>query len=117
MSDHCTLRAKVRKTGSTSAGIVPGSVLAGKLSVSTMVPILFDTLNIDAVGELVGSHGSPPPQQPSQVDIGGGGTGPAAASSAAHNEKNYLPFDAASIGSLISEVTGDYRRMGKELFY
>jgi hypothetical protein len=82
-----------------------------------MVPILSDTLTIDAVGELVGSHGSPPPQQPSQVGIGGGGTGLAAASSAAHNEKNYLPFDAASIGSLISEVTGDYRRMGKELFY
>ena len=97
MSDHCTLRAKVRKTarlwqgrGSTSAGIVPGSVLAGKLSVSTLVPILSDTLNIDAVGELVGSHGSPPPQHPSQVDIGGGGTGPAATSSAAHNEKNYI---------------------------
>ena len=55
-----------------------------------MVPILSDTLNIDAVVELVGSHGSPPPQHPSQVDIGGGGTGPAATSSAAHNEKNYI---------------------------
>lgn len=72
-------------------------------------------LLIDADGELLGSHGSPPPQHPSQVDTGGGATGPAAASSASHNEKNHWPLDAASIGALISEVTGDYRRMGDEL--
>lgn len=72
-------------------------------------------LLIDADGELLGSHGSPPPQHPSQVDTGGGATGPAAASSASHNEKNHWPLDAASIGALISEVAGDYRRMGDEL--
>ena len=72
-------------------------------------------LLIDADGELLGSHGSPAPQHPSQVDTGGGATGPAATSSASHNEKNHWPLDAASIGALISEVTGDYRRMGDEL--
>jgi hypothetical protein len=71
-------------------------------------------LLIDADGELLGSHGSPPPQHLSQVDNGGGAAGPAAAS-AAHNEKNHWPLDAASIGALISEVAGDYRRMGEEL--
>ncbi len=69
-------------------------------------------LLIDADGELLGSHGSPPPQHPSQVDNGGGATGPAATSSAAHNENYHWPLDAASIGALISEVAGDYRRMG-----
>ena len=93
---------------------MPGPVLAGKLSWCPFSDALF----IDAAGELLGSHGSPPtPQHPSQVDIGGGATGPAAASSAAHDEETHLSFDAASIGALISEVAGDYRRMGKELFY
>ena len=72
-------------------------------------------LLIDADGELLGSHGSPPPLHPSQVDNGGGTTGPAAASSAAHNDKNHWPLDAAAIGALISEVAGDYRLMGEEL--
>ena len=91
---------------------MPGPVSAGKLSWCPFSDALF----IDAVGELLGSHGSPPtPQHPSQVDIGDGATGPAAASSAAHDEKTHLPLDAASIGALISEVAGDYRRMGEEL--
>jgi hypothetical protein len=70
-------------------------------------------LLIDADGELLGSHGSPPPQHPSQVDNGGGAE--SAAGAAPRNEKNHWPLDAASIGALISEVAGDYRRMGEEL--
>ena len=54
-------------------------------------------LLIDADGELLGSAGSPPP----------------------HGENNESkidwPLDAASIGALISEVAGDYRRLGDEL--
>jgi len=59
-------------------------------------------LLIDADGELLGSHGSPPPQHPSQVDNGGGATGPAATSSAAHNENYHWPLDAASMVVLVA---------------
>ncbi|KAL7542639.1 hypothetical protein ACHAXR_011969 [Thalassiosira sp. AJA248-18] len=64
-------------------------------------------LLIDADGELLGSYGSPPPVHQSQDDDGG--------TASAHSEKNHWPLDAASIGALISEVAGDYRRMGEEL--
>ena len=63
-------------------------------------------LLIDADGELLGSYGNPPPIH----DENNGGT-----TTTAHNEKNHWPLDAASIGALISEVAGDYRRMGEEL--
>eukprot|EP00584_Thalassiosira_punctigera_P008558 CAMPEP_0172533990 /NCGR_PEP_ID=MMETSP1067-20121228/6517_1 /TAXON_ID=265564 ORGANISM="Thalassiosira punctigera, Strain Tpunct2005C2" /NCGR_SAMPLE_ID=MMETSP1067 /ASSEMBLY_ACC=CAM_ASM_000444 /LENGTH=84 /DNA_ID=CAMNT_0013318717 /DNA_START=40 /DNA_END=290 /DNA_ORIENTATION=+ len=61
-------------------------------------------LLIDADGELLGSFGNPSPQHHSQDDNGGTTT-----------DKNHWPLDAASIGALVSEVAGDYRRMGEEL--
>ncbi|KAL3810472.1 hypothetical protein ACHAXA_010166 [Cyclostephanos tholiformis] len=73
-------------------------------------------LLIDSFGELIGSHGKPPPLHPSPVDNGGGVNGSAAAA-AVRNEKIHWPLDAASIGALVSEVAGDYRRMGEELLY
>jgi hypothetical protein len=72
-------------------------------------------LLIDSVGELIGSHGKPPPQHPSSVD--NGGVAGSAAAAAVRNEKHHWPLDAASIGALISEVAGDYRRMGEELLF
>mmetsp|Transcript_16083 Transcript_16083/g.29149 ORF Transcript_16083/g.29149 Transcript_16083/m.29149 type:complete len:223 (-) Transcript_16083:258-926(-) len=66
-------------------------------------------LLIDADGELLGSYGNPPPIH----DENNGGT--TTTTTTAHNEKNHWPLDAASIGALISEVAGDYRRMGEEL--
>jgi hypothetical protein len=66
-------------------------------------------LLIDNDGELLGSYGSPPPPRPSQgetnVNVG----------EAPHTDLNHWPLDAASIGALISEVAGDYRRMGEDL--
>ncbi len=64
-------------------------------------------LLIDADGELLGSYGSPPPlHNNSDDDNNNGGGG---------GEKVPWPLDAASVGALISEVAGDYRRMGEEL--
>ena len=62
-------------------------------------------LLIDADGELLGSYGSPPAHPADNNGI----------STATANEKVNWPLDAASIGALISEVAGDYRRMGEEL--
>ena len=59
-------------------------------------------LLIDADGELLGSAGSPPP-----VSLGNKGEN--------NDIKMAWPLDAASIGALISEVAGDYRRLGDEL--
>jgi hypothetical protein len=73
-------------------------------------------LLIDSVGELIGSHGKPPPQHPSSVANSNGVAGSAAAA-VARNDKPHWPLDAASIGALISEVAGDYRRMGEELLF
>ena len=60
-------------------------------------------LLIDADGELLGSAGSPPP-----VSLQNKGD-------ENDNSKIAWPLDAASIGALISEVAGDYRRLGDEL--
>ena len=70
-------------------------------------------LLVDADGELLGSHGTPPPTQNDIINnIGGTIT----STVIANNEKStHWPLDAASIGALISEVAGDYRRMGEEL--
>lgn len=62
-------------------------------------------LLIDADGEVLGSCGHPPP---GEVNAG------TAPGTHAH-EKTPWPLDAASIGALISEVAGDYGRMGEEL--
>ena len=76
-------------------------------------------LLVDINGELLGSHGSPPPPPPKlYVDDnnGGGESSSSAAMGAAPDENDdHWPLDAASIGALISEVAGDYRRMGEEL--
>ena len=76
-------------------------------------------LLVDINGELLGSHGSPPPPPPKlYVDYnnGGGESSSSAAMGAAPDENDdHWPLDAASIGALISEVAGDYRRMGEEL--
>ncbi len=93
----------------------------------------------DADGELLGSYGSPP--RPTTelhqklttgvytagdtVDVGVGvGVGshdtpstPANSTSIGNvNNIPWPPLDADSIGALISEVAGDYRRMGEELW-
>ena len=60
-------------------------------------------LLIDADGELLGSAGSPPP---ASLQNKGDDS---------NDNKNAWPLDAASIGALISEVAGDYRRLGDEL--
>lgn len=89
----------------------------------------------DADGELLGSYGSPPPppsalhqQHPTGFlhsedtgDFGVGSQGtpstPANSTSIGNvNNNSWPPLDAASIGALISEVAGDYRRMGEELW-
>jgi len=68
-------------------------------------------LLIDNDGELLGSYGSPPPPHPSQGETNANvGVG-----AAPHTDMNHWPLDAASIGALISEVAGDYRRMGEDL--
>jgi|Transcript_3704 hypothetical protein len=59
-------------------------------------------LLIDADGELLGSAGSPPP-----ASLQNKGEN--------NDSKIAWPLDAASIGALISEVAGDYRRLGDEL--
>ena len=59
-------------------------------------------LLIDADGELLGSAGSPPP-----ASLQNKGEN--------NDAKIAWPLDAASIGALISEVAGDYRRLGDEL--
>ena len=59
-------------------------------------------LLIDADGELIGSAGSPPP-----ASLQNKGEN--------NDAKIAWPLDAASIGALISEVAGDYRRLGDEL--
>ena len=72
-------------------------------------------LLIDADGEVLGSYGNPPPllhhHPPGDAHNGGTNT----TTTATRNEKNQWPLDAASIGALISEVAGDYGRMGEEL--
>lgn len=78
-------------------------------------------LLIDANGELLGSHGSPPPPPPKlHIDNNGGG-GESCSSVAMepvlNGNDDHWPLDAASIGALISEVAGDYRRMGEELLF
>lgn len=60
-------------------------------------------LLIDADGELLGSAGSPPPASLQSKDEENS------------DSKIAWPLDAASIGALISEVAGDYRRLGDEL--
>lgn len=65
-------------------------------------------LLIDADGELLGSHGSPPPTH--EPDNAAGSSTPGAP-----NVLKNWPLDAASIGALISEVAGDYKRLGEEL--
>lgn len=60
-------------------------------------------LLIDADGELLGSAGSPPPASLQNRDEENS------------DSKIAWPLDAASIGALISEVAGDYRRLGDEL--
>ena len=61
-------------------------------------------LLIDSDGELLGSYGNPPPQTNNKIS---------------QDDNNVLssqwPLDASSIGALISEVAGDYSRMGEEL--
>jgi len=61
-------------------------------------------LLIDSDGELLGSYGNPPPQTHNKIS---------------QDDNNVLssqwPLDASSIGALISEVAGDYSRMGEEL--
>ena len=65
-------------------------------------------LLIDSDGELLGSYGNPPPQthnknsQDNNVSVSQTSAAP-------------WPLDASSIGALISEVAGDYSRMGDEL--
>ena len=59
-------------------------------------------LLIDADGELLGSAGSPPP-----ASLQNKGEN--------NDAKIAWPLDAASIGALISEVAGGYRRLGDEL--
>ncbi|KAL7546359.1 hypothetical protein ACHAWF_009698 [Thalassiosira exigua] len=70
-------------------------------------------LLVDADGELLGSCGDPPPPHPSQDDDHGPGHG--GTSSSDGGKHRWPALDAASIGALISEVAGDYRRMGEEL--
>lgn len=76
-------------------------------------------LLIDANGELLGSYGSPPPPPPKLlIDNNGGGSessSSAAIEPALSGSDDHWPLDAASIGALISEVAGDYCRMGEEL--
>ncbi|KAL3781165.1 hypothetical protein HJC23_008067 [Cyclotella cryptica] len=94
-------------------------------------------LLIDADGELLGSYGSPPPPPPQTHEpdntVAGistptsssrGGTVstptiiPSSSNGSTMNNNstnNDWPLDAASIGALMSEVTGDYRRLGEEL--
>jgi hypothetical protein len=80
-------------------------------------------LLIDADGELLGSYGSPPPPPaPHEPDTGAGTptpstptTIPSSSNGSMNNSRSDWPLDAASIGALISEVAGDYRRLGEEL--
>ncbi|KAL7515737.1 hypothetical protein ACHAXN_012894 [Cyclotella atomus] len=66
-------------------------------------------LLIDANGELLGSYGSPPPTH--EPDNAAGSL----SSVVNPNPLKDWPLDAASIGALISEVAGDYKRLGEEL--
>ncbi len=71
-------------------------------------------LLIDNDGELLGSYGSPPPpRSPTQEETNGGGSAITSQSDIIMSQ--HWPLDAASIGALISEVAGDYRRMGQDL--
>ena len=87
----------------------------------------------DADGELLGSYGNPPPPPPPFHQQGGtnddtgdngvGGNNSGGIPNPSSNLNNTTPLasqwpslDAASIGALISEVAGDYRRMGEELW-
>jgi hypothetical protein len=64
-------------------------------------------LLVDADGELLGSYGTPPPSH--EPDNAAGN------STAPSTGRKDWPLDAASIGALISEVAGDYKRLGEEL--
>jgi hypothetical protein len=66
-------------------------------------------LLIDANGELLGSYGSPPPTH--EPDNAAGNL----SSPVNPNPLKDWPLDASSIGALISEVAGDYKRLGEEL--
>jgi len=70
-------------------------------------------LLIDADGELIGSYGT---SLPITQDGNNNGAMTIPSSSAADNSSNnWSSLDAASIGALISEVAGDYKRLGEEL--
>ena len=71
-------------------------------------------LLIDNDGELLGSYGSPPPRHPAQDETNCGGVASGGGLAAAVPDMKW-PLDAASIGALISEVAGDYSRMGEDL--
>jgi len=71
-------------------------------------------LLIDNDGELLGSYGSPPPRHPAQDETNCGGVASGGRFAAAAPDMKW-PLDAASIGALISEVAGDYSRMGEDL--
>lgn len=71
-------------------------------------------LLIDNDGELLGSYGSPPPS-PRHLAQNENNGGLGGATEDIIMSMNHWPLDAASIGALISEVAGDYRRMGEDL--
>ena len=62
-------------------------------------------LLVDANGEVLGSYGSPPQS----------GANDDSSPDTNTNGKTHWPLDAGSIGALVSEVVGDYNRMGEEL--
>ena len=66
-------------------------------------------LLIDSDGELLGSSGNPPPQTHNKNSQDDNNVSVSQTSAAP------WPLDASSIGALISEVAGDYSRMGDEL--
>lgn len=76
-------------------------------------------LLIDADGELLGSYGtSLPPTHDDSAGNNGIATSATAPSPSAADTGNSdwsSSLDAASIGALISEVAGDYKRLGEEL--
>ena len=65
-------------------------------------------LLIDSDGELLGSYGNPPPQTHNKNSQDDNNVSVSQTSAP-------WPLDASSIGALISEVAGDYSRMGEEL--
>lgn len=89
-----------------AAGNAPKSIMIRSRSIPLVLSRvagdgIHAVLLVDKDGELLGSYGNPPPRHPSQDDNNIGMT--------------QWPLDAASIGALISEVAGDYQRMGEDL--